>query len=31
MLLDKPQGPTSHGVVARLRRALHWKKIGHAG
>lgn len=29
--VDKPQGITSHGVVARLRRALGLKKIGHAG
>lgn len=31
LLIDKPQGITSHGVVARLRRALGEKKIGHGG
>ncbi len=30
-LLDKPQGITSHDAVARLRRALGTKKVGHAG
>jgi len=30
-LLDKPQGITSHDAVARLRRALDMKKVGHAG
>ncbi|HUF49463.1 MAG TPA: tRNA pseudouridine(55) synthase TruB [Longimicrobiales bacterium] len=29
--VDKPAGPTSHDVVARARRALHMKRIGHAG
>jgi tRNA pseudouridine55 synthase len=27
----KPSGPTSHDVVARLRRVLRMKRIGHAG
>lgn len=31
LLVDKPQGPTSHDVVARARRIFNMKKIGHAG
>lgn len=31
LLLDKPQGPTSHGLVARTRRVLGTRKVGHAG
>lgn len=31
VLLDKPQGITSHDLVYRLRRGLGTKKIGHAG
>lgn len=31
VLVDKPQSPTSHQVVAIARRALGVKKIGHAG
>lgn len=31
LLVDKPQGITSHDVVARARRALGTKKVGHAG
>jgi tRNA pseudouridine55 synthase len=31
LLVDKPQGLTSHDVVARVRRILHQKKVGHAG
>ncbi len=31
LLVDKPQGLTSHDVVYRLRRKLQMKKIGHAG
>lgn len=30
-LVDKPGGVTSHDVVARARRALGTRKIGHAG
>lgn len=30
-MVDKPRGPTSHDVVARLRRALGTGRIGHAG
>ena len=29
--VNKPAGPTSHDVVARLRRAIRPKRIGHAG
>ena len=31
LLVDKPQGLTSHDVVDRLRRKLSMKRIGHAG
>ncbi len=31
LVVDKPRGPTSHDVVAKLRRALHTKHIGHCG
>lgn len=31
LLVDKPQGWTSHDVVARLRKILGTKRIGHAG
>ncbi len=31
LVLDKPRGPTSHDVVARLRHVLHTREIGHAG
>ncbi|HEY5010390.1 MAG TPA: tRNA pseudouridine(55) synthase TruB, partial [Acidimicrobiales bacterium] len=31
LLVDKAQGLTSHDVVARVRRILHEKKVGHAG
>ncbi len=30
-LVDKPAGMTSFAVVARVRRILHIKKVGHAG
>lgn len=29
--VDKPSGPTSHDIVARARRALDIRKIGHTG
>lgn len=29
--VDKPVGPTSHDIVARARRALKNKRIGHTG
>ena len=31
LLVDKPGGMTSHDVVARARKALGTRKIGHAG
>ncbi|MFW6051977.1 MAG: tRNA pseudouridine(55) synthase TruB [Myxococcota bacterium] len=31
LVLDKPAGPTSHDVVARVRRALGTRSVGHAG
>ncbi len=31
VLVDKPEGITSHGVVSRLRRTLGTRKVGHAG
>jgi tRNA pseudouridine55 synthase len=31
VVVDKPRGPTSHDVVARARRALRTREIGHAG
>ena len=31
LLVDKPQGITSHDVVSRIRRVYHMKKVGHAG
>ena len=31
VVVDKPAGLTSHDVVARLRRILHTRKVGHAG
>lgn len=31
LVVDKPVGITSHGVVSRARRALGTRKIGHAG
>ncbi|GAA1748080.1 tRNA pseudouridine(55) synthase TruB [Agromyces humatus] len=31
LLVDKPQGITSHDVVARMRRLAGTRKIGHAG
>ena len=29
--LDKPPGPTSHDMVARVRRSLGVRRVGHAG
>ena len=29
--VDKPAGPTSHGVVSKARRALGTRRIGHTG
>ncbi len=31
LAVDKPGGPTSHDVVARVRRALGLRRVGHAG
>lgn len=31
VVVDKPEGITSHDVVAKIRRALNTKKVGHAG
>ncbi len=31
LLVDKPQGWTSHDVVAKVRNLLRMKKVGHAG
>jgi tRNA pseudouridine55 synthase len=31
LIVDKPSGPTSHDVVARLRRVLRERSIGHTG
>ena len=31
VVIDKPAGLTSHDVVARLRRILRTRKVGHAG
>ena len=31
IVIDKPQGITSHGVVARIRRLAGTRKVGHAG
>jgi tRNA pseudouridine55 synthase len=31
LVIDKPRGPTSHDIVARLRRALRTREVGHAG
>jgi tRNA pseudouridine55 synthase len=31
LLIDKPTGPTSHDAVARIRRVLRQRSIGHTG
>ena len=31
LVVDKPSGPTSHDVVARVRRALRERRVGHTG
>ncbi len=31
LVVDKPQGISSHGVVSRVRRLLGTRKVGHAG
>lgn len=31
LIIDKPRGPTSHTVVAMVRKALRSRHVGHAG
>lgn len=31
LVIDKPAGPTSHDVVARVRRILGTRRVGHTG
>jgi tRNA pseudouridine55 synthase len=31
LIIDKPEGLTSHDVVARVRRAARTRRVGHAG
>ena len=31
LVVDKPAGPTSHDVVARVRRVLRERRVGHTG
>ena len=31
LVVDKPVGPTSHDVVARVRRVLRERRVGHTG
>jgi tRNA pseudouridine55 synthase len=31
LIIDKPEGLTSHDVVARVRRAAQTRRVGHAG
>ncbi len=31
LVIDKPQGMTSHDVVAAVRRGTHARRVGHAG
>jgi tRNA pseudouridine55 synthase len=31
LLIDKPCGPTSHDIVAAVRRHFQFEKVGHAG
>jgi tRNA pseudouridine55 synthase len=31
LVIDKPSGPTSHDVVARMRRVLRERAVGHTG
>ncbi|MBK8936083.1 MAG: tRNA pseudouridine(55) synthase TruB [Polyangiaceae bacterium] len=31
LVVDKPRGPTSHDVVATMRRRLGTRRVGHAG
>ena len=31
LVVDKPEGPTSHDIVARARRLLSTRRVGHTG
>ncbi len=31
LIVDKPEGPTSHDIVGRARRLLGTRRVGHAG
>ena len=31
LVIDKPEGPTSHDIVAQVRRGLRVKRVGHTG
>jgi tRNA pseudouridine55 synthase len=31
LLVDKPSGPTSHDIVAKIRRHFGFEKVGHGG
>ena len=31
LVLDKPVGPTSHDVVAHVRRVMKTREVGHTG
>jgi tRNA pseudouridine55 synthase len=31
VIIDKPSGPTSHDIVARIRKKLKTREVGHAG
>ena len=31
LLVDKPSGPTSHDIVAKVRRHFRIEKVGHGG
>ena len=31
LIIDKPAGPSSHDVVARIRRAIGIRRVGHTG
>ena len=31
LLIDKPEGPTSHDIVDAVRRATSERRIGHGG
>ncbi len=31
LLVDKPEGPTSHDVIGQVRRALDVRRVGHTG